>query len=429
MTALLPRRVLVAGLSTRAAAESAARAGFVVTGIDAFGDLDQDPRVRTLSLPRDFGARFTAAAAARASRNIECDAVAYLSNFENHPRAVGTLATGRALWGNAPAVLQRVRDPMLVARAFRGRGCAAPDVHVPDAYVVSGFRRTSMQPPRGNVRLPAPSFGEGKPDTTSVNDGRWLVKPLASGGGYRVRPWPRATPLPRGCYLQERVDGTPGSVAFVAAGGRAVPLGVSRQLVGEHAFGATGYQYCGNILMAAGDADDAALVDRACALAHAVAEEFGVVGVNGVDFVVRDGVPYAIEVNARWTASMELVERAYGLSVFGAHAAACAAGALPEFDLVQARRGAVAVGKAVVFARRDVVVGDTRAWLPKNNVGNVDAAATVRDIPHPGERIAAGRAVCTVFATGRGEVACHRALVRRAERVYAELAAWEREVA
>ena len=35
--------VLVAGVSTRAAAESAARAGFRVTAIDAFGDLDQHP--------------------------------------------------------------------------------------------------------------------------------------------------------------------------------------------------------------------------------------------------------------------------------------------------------------------------------------------------------------------------------------------------
>jgi predicted ATP-grasp superfamily ATP-dependent carboligase len=177
-------------------------------------------------------------------------------------------------------------------------------------------------------------------------------------------------------------------------------------------------------------------VDRACALAHVVAEEFGVVGVNGIDFVARDGLPFAIEVNPRWTASMELAERAYGLSVFVAHAAACAAGALPHFDLVRARRGAGAVGKAVVFARRDVTVGDTRAWLPPgnnvddvDNVDAVDAAATVRDIPHPGERIAAGRPVCTVFAAGRDGAACHAALVRRAERVYAELVAWEREVA
>ena len=173
--------------------------------------------------------------------------------------------------------------------------------------------------------------------------GHWLVKPLASGGGHRVRPWRRGARLPRGYYRQEFVDGTPGSVVFVAAGGRAVPLGVSRQLVGEHAFGAAGYRYCGSILAAAGDAQfarDEALVDAACALARAVAEEFGVVGVNGIDFVARDGVPYAIEVNPRWSASMELVERAYGLSIFGAHAAACAAGVLPEFDLTQVRRAA-----------------------------------------------------------------------------------------
>ena len=113
---------------------------------------------------------------------------------------------------------------------------------------------------------------------------------------------------------------------------------------------------------------------------------------------------------------MELVERAYGLSMFGAHAAACTAGALPAFDLARARRGAGAIGKAVVFARRDVVIGDTRAWLADPNV---------RDVPHPGERIRAGRPVCTVFAEARDAAACSTALVRRADAVYAELAVWE----
>lgn len=386
----------------------------MVTAIDAFGDLDQHKSVRALSLGRSFTAR----AAADAGRSIECDAVVYLSTFENHPKAVSALAAGRALWGNAPEVLRRVRDPLLVAQALRDRGCAvpevhlAPDVHVmpdpyvaPDPYVVSRFRRPSIQP-RHEVRL--------KPNTT------WLVKPLASGGGHRVQPWRGAAGLPNGCYLQELVDGTPGSVVFVASGGRAVPIGVSRQLIGDRTFGAAGYRYCGNILAGAGDTGDAALMDRAGTLACAVAEEFGVVGVNGVDFVARDGVPYAIEVNPRWCASMELVERAYGLSVFGAHAAACATSVLPEFDLLRARRGAAAVGKAVVFARRDVAVGDTREWL---------ADASVRDVPQPGERILAGQAVCTVFAAGREAASCHAALARRAEGVYADLDAWERESA
>ncbi len=408
---MFPRRVLVAGVSTRAAAESAARAGFVVTAIDAFGDLDQHASVRGLSLPRGF----TADAAARAARSIECDAVAYVSSFENHPKAVSTLAAGRALWGNAPAVLRSVRDPMLVTQALRRRGIAAPAVHVG-----SGF------PACEEITRNAEAAEAAESRPFSRTGGRWLVKPLASGGGRRVRPWRRATRVPRGCYLQEFVEGTPGSVVFVAAGGRAVPLGVFRQLVGEHAFGATGYRYCGNILVATGGAGDAALIDAACALAHAVAEEFGVVGVNGIDFVARDGVPHAIEVNPRWCGSMELVERAYGFSMFGAHAAACTAGALPQFDLVRARSDAGAVGKAVVFARRDVAVGDTRAWLPGDAIG---AAASIRDIPHPGERIPAGRPVCTVFAAGPDAAACHAALVRRAERVYAEIVEWERGVA
>src|ERR1700687_3887765 len=124
----LAPRVLVAGISTRAAAGSAARAGFAVNAIDAFGDLDQHASVRALSLTRDFGVPISAGSAARAARTVECDAVAYLSSFDNHPRAVATLAAGRALWGNTPAVLRRVRDPMLVAQALRRRGGAAPEV-------------------------------------------------------------------------------------------------------------------------------------------------------------------------------------------------------------------------------------------------------------------------------------------------------------
>ena len=141
------------------------------------------------------------------------------------------------------------------------------------------------------------------------------------------------------------------------------------------------------------------------------------VGVNGIDFVARDGSAYAIEVNPRWSASMELVERAYGLSMFGAHAAACTAGALPAFDLARARRRAGAIGKAVVFARRDV--RDRRHPRAGSPI------ADVRDVPHPGERIRAGRPVCTVFAEARDAAACSTALVRRADAVYAELAALE----
>ena len=100
-----------------------------------------------------------------------------------------------------------------------------------------------------------------------------------------------------------------------------------------------------------------------------------------------------------------------------------ATGALPAFDLQEPPgagwKGPAAFGKAVVYARRDVAVGDTRAWLSRGDI---------RDIPRPGERIPAGRPVCTVFATGLDANACHEALIGSAGQVYAQLDTWARGI-
>jgi predicted ATP-grasp superfamily ATP-dependent carboligase len=381
-------RVLVTGISTRAAAESAARAGFDVVAIDAFGDLDQHPSVRGLSLPRDFGAPFTPRALLRAASTVAADAVVYLSTLENHPRTVTALTRGRELWGNASAVLGRVRDPFLLEQVLRARGFAVPTTLGSDPKTRVGS--WGLTPRR-------------------------LMKPLASGGGQRVRPWPVGARLPRGYYGQGFIPGTPGSVVFVSARGRAVPLGISRQIIGDPSFGAAGFRYCGSILTPSSDPAtefDRRLADEASNLAAAVSEEFALVGVAGIDFVMNDGRPWVLEINPRWCSSMELVERAHGVSVFAAHAAACRTGALPSFDLARARDRSRAYGKAIVFARQDLVAGDTRPWLED---------PSVRDVPRPGDRISRGQPVCTVFADAPDEQACHTALVRRAERIYSEL--------
>ena len=112
---------------------------------------------------------------------------------------------------------------------------------------------------------------------------------------------------------------------------------------------------------------------------------------NGVDFVASGDAVVPIEVNPRWTGSMELVERAYGLSMFGVHATACVSRSLPAFDLRKARQGMAALGKAILFARSPVTLGDTRRWLDGGHI---------RDVPQPGERIAKGRPICTILAEG-----------------------------
>ena len=216
-------------------------------------------------------------------------------------------------------------------------------------------------------------------------------------------------------YVQPRVDGEAWSVVFVAAAAGTVTLGLSRQIVGDPAFGASGFRYCGSIL----DGGSEALAIRATALASAISQEFGLVGVNGIDFIRQGDEPVAIEVNPRWSASMELIERATGRSIFGVHAAACTNGTLPIVGRVLPCGPAVH-GKAVVFARHATTLGDTSAWL---------SDADVRDVPHSGDRIGAGRPVCTVFSAGDDANDCYAGLVASADRIYRQMDEWRRSVA
>jgi predicted ATP-grasp superfamily ATP-dependent carboligase len=361
-------RVLIAGVSTRGLAESAARAGYDVLAVDGFGDLDLRARARSVRVAR-HGGRFSIRAAVAAARTLRAEVVCYVGSFENHPHGVAALAAGRLLWGNRPAVLAAVRDPVRLARALRARGFPTPAVRI-----------------------------------TAPRAGRWLVKPRASGGGGGVAPW-RGGPLPRGSYLQQRVAGTAGSIVFAADGQRALAIGVSRALAGDPAFGARGFRYCGSMLVA----PEEPLFGHACRLAAAVTEAFGLVGVNGIDFIARRGVPYAVEVNPRYCASMELVERACGISIFQLHARACG-GDLP--DMVLTGPGAALPGKAILYARSDVVPEDTAPWLEDDDV---------RDVPPPGERIGRGHPICTVFARGGTIAQCHAALAARARALYRSL--------
>jgi uncharacterized protein len=366
--------VVIAGVSVRALAESAERAGVRVIALDAYGDLDLRRIARVVVMPRESDGSFDPARAARESRAIDAGAVAYVSSFENSPAAVETLARGRALIGNSPAVLRRVRDPLALARALPRLGAHTPAV------------RASA--PRGSDATP------------------WLLKPRRSGGGHGIVRWVRGMPVPRSSVVQERIRGAAGSIIFAADGRHIVPLALTRQLSGDPAFGATGYAYCGSIL----EPHRPELFANACALAAIITREFALRGVCGVDFIARGTTPYTIEVNPRPTASMELVERATGRSIWLAHVAGCGAALASSPGIEHAP--AVAHGKAVLYARRSVVLGDTDRWLSDDDV---------RDIPAPGERIARGSPICTIFASGRTSALCYAALVRLARIRFTEV--------
>ena len=219
-------------------------------------------------------------------------------------------------------------------------------------------------------------------------------------------------------YLQQRIAGAAGSISFAADGSSAVVLGFSRQLLGDRRLGASGFRYCGSILGNPARplfSRQDELLERADQIAAVLTRDFGLQGLNGVDFIARNGLPYPIEVNPRYSASMELVERAHKLSMFAVHAQACA-GELPAplspCDIV--------AGKAIVFARQDTVTPDLRRWLSSN---------WLADVPPPGQFIRQGGPICTVFAEARHPESCRRLLTRRARLIYRAVKSSRRQAA
>ena len=137
--------VLLAGVSMRAAAQSAVKAGYRTHTIDAFADLDLPRFKKTVDLSEPGGG-FNARRASVVARKVTADGVVYGSGFEDDPRAVDCMSRGRALWGNSPEVLRQVRSPRrLLAGLARSRVPRASRVR-PD----SGRRAAARRAFRGS---------------------------------------------------------------------------------------------------------------------------------------------------------------------------------------------------------------------------------------------------------------------------------------
>jgi predicted ATP-grasp superfamily ATP-dependent carboligase len=255
--------------------------------------------------------------------------------------------------------------------------------------------------------LPAATVYAGSGDAALRAAGRRLVaKPRRSGGGQGVRQWRAAEPLLDDELLQEWVDGVPASLVFVADGHDAVALGLTRQLIGDTAFGATGHRWCGNLLGSVAApvlAAEPAVLASATSAAQALTRAFGLRGVNGIDFIARDEAAVVIEVNPRWTAAAELVELATGVPLFATHVA----GSAGSLTAPVTRTDGV-LGKAVVFAPADCLMPNTDDWL---------ADDAIRDVPSSGSLVPRGAPICTLLARGASANACYEALAEHADRI------------
>lgn len=370
--------LLLFGASTRAAAFSALRAGLRPWCADLFADLDLHTCCPVVAIPAgDYPEGFVAVC-----REAPPGPWMYTGGLENRPELVDKLARLRPLWGNQTQVLRRARSPATIAALLDRSGLACPRV-----------RDHGDEAPR---------------------EGRWLVKPLAGAGGAGIRVWDGSGGAIRRrqqTYLQEFIEGEPCSAVYLGDGSKARLLGITRQLVGEDWLHAAPFHYCGSIgPLEPGPAERAGF-ER---LGSMLAAGCGLHGLFGVDCVRRDGVPWPVEVNPRYTASVEVLEHALALPILGLHRSIFVPDAPAPAS--PARAAPAVIGKAILFARAALVFPEAGPWQrslrQQPDPWELPAFA---DIPPAGQEIRAHRPILSFFARGPSPADCREALRRTAK--------------
>jgi len=363
-------RILVVGISVRAMVESAVRSGYPVIALDVFGDRDLRELTKSYSLHHDLRSVYSAGALYQASKRISFDAVAYTSNLENHPEILARFGEEHRIIGNSPQVVAAVRNWADLLDNLRNAGFLVPE--------------TIFE-------------AETRPVDTHC---RWLRKPILSGGGHATNFYSPETQYPfgnengfcdPGFMLQQYIPGRPCSASFVANGSGCTVVGIAEQLVGMQQFGAKNFLYSGNLLPIPETMDSGnVILNKVRRLAEFLTKEYGLVGLNGFDFILKGDEIYFTEVNPRYTASMEIIEIAYELPIFQLHMQSILDGKLPEFDLEAELNQGKYFGKSYLYAEKDVTMPDTEKW----------SAGEIHDIPLTGETIRRGSPVCTILASG-----------------------------
>jgi predicted ATP-grasp superfamily ATP-dependent carboligase len=358
-------RLLIVGASARAAAMSAIRSGFEPWAADRFGDLDLKACAETC-LVEDYPAGLE-----RAMADAPLGPWVYTGALENRPELVARISANRQLLGVGAEALRAVRDPFRLAAALAKAGLATP--------------RCAL------------------PNSDAPRDGSWLCKPLASAGGHGVRvPDGANLDASEHSYLQQRIEGVSVAAIYVASQRRAQLLGITRQLIGLDWCGLTEraahrFRYCGSI----GPLQLApALESRFEQLGNVLAGAFDLQGLFGVDAISADGEIWPVEVNPRYTASIEILERALRIRSIALHVAACGGESPPSSPSVQPENErTTCCGKAILFASNDVIVAPRFPdWCANQNRDRHWPA--IADIPAAGTIVRSGQPIVTVLADG-----------------------------
>jgi len=381
--------LVVLGFSARAAAECAVQAGHRPIVVDFCGDLDLT----------SLGCRYHSMADP-----------AWLDWLVDQPTSGPVLITGGM-----------EHQSLRLYDYFRrtGRSCDAIE-SVVAMRAIKNWQRWAQESdivwPKSIAMADAPLLQAPTMDSHS----RWVLKSHQSVGGQGVHDWPidNATSSHRflddsqNCYLQQKQQGTGVGVTFLTSDFGTIVLGGAESGFEDTQSFMPKYTYRGSIGPC--QLSEASLA-RLRSFGQRVGSEARILGLWQADFIVHPEFIALLEINPRWSASMELLDVAMEERLVGWHVACVNKSVkLSEWHALSLRcdqrilaTPQRALGKLIHYAPCDFVVSKSQAsqwWEVRWDSGNTlpaESAWFAADIPPANTQVTQGHPIRTSMIVGK----------------------------
>ena len=251
------------------------------------------------------------------------------------------------------------------------------------------------------IRFPKVAFDSG-------GEGGWLLKDSTSAGGVGVTDY-TGSRCNRDRYRQKFIAGVSIGATFLS-GDKTALMGLTRHIGQVKEFGQTGYLYGGLCYPAVVDESVTDCIGR---FGERVSAAASLTGWWGADFILTQDGPYLLEINPRFTASMELIAAAHAIDLVDTQVAAIKGDMIKMIDSQMDGYRAT----AVCYAKEDCMFDGSHDWFELG----------ARDIPHNGSAIKKGEPVISLYADAGSADDCSRLLKEQAARLYSGLRGGHKE--
>ena len=316
-------KLLVSGFNARPIAKAAIEAGYDIGTVDYFGDMDllklsmncfsvlrQKPG-QTLHRPlyRIPAEYLYFLSEIMSDEQDDFDGILLGSAFDRFPDLIDKFdKLGPRMFANKPEKFALIRDRMKLQKLAEQAGFEIPETKFVKSY-------EELIEVANNFSYPLVTRGDG------------------GGGGFGIRLWENIDDLKlhfmenfeeedTGVWVQEHIYGTDASSSVICSKDLVQIISINRQLIGDKNLGSPGdFSYCGNIVPL-GDKSFNQNKELQMALLESIRNLFkkvDLIGTNGIDFVIKNGKVYFMEINPRFQGSIECVQYATGYNLVKLH--------------------------------------------------------------------------------------------------------------